>query len=140
MISKVSRKAHSSPKAPRPAAPYEPAVSVGNIVAVSGQVGLTADRELAGPDVAAQTRQTLENVRACVDAAGGSVDDIIRCGVYLADLADFAAMNEVYGEFFAEPRPARTTIGAALAKGFLVEIDALAVLAGDGDAIAPRAR
>ena len=113
----------------RPAGAYSPGiVAEGRFVYVSGQ-GPLRDGAVAGESIAEQTRITLENLAAVLAAAGAGPDDVVRCGVFLADMADFAEMNSVYGEFFADPLPARTTVGAVLA-GFKVEIDCVAVLPG----------
>jgi 2-iminobutanoate/2-iminopropanoate deaminase len=101
-------------------------VAEGRFVYVSGQ-GPTQDGIVIGETAAEQTKVVLENVAAVLAQAGASLADVVRCGVFLADIADFAAMNEVYGQMFPHPLPARTTVGAALA-GFKVEIDCVAVL------------
>ena len=89
--------------------------------------GPLRDGVVVGETTGEQTRITLENLAAVLAAAGAGPDDVVRCGVFLADMADFAEMNSAYGEFFADPLPARTTVGAGLA-GFKVEIDCVAVL------------
>jgi len=110
-----------------PAAPYSPGiVSSGRLVHVSGQ-GPLVDGTVVGGTIEEQTRLTLENVERVLEAAGATRADVVRCGVYLADLDDFAAMNEVYAAFFPAPLPARTTIGCALL-GIKVEIDCVAVV------------
>lgn len=115
--------------APRPAASYSQAVRKGNILQVAGQ-GPTdpATGAFVPGGVAEQTRQTLANVHAILHAAGADFSDVVMMRVYLTDAAHFAAMNEVYSDFVAEPFPARTTVFVGLAPGMLVEIDALAVL------------
>ena len=116
-------------KAPRPAADYSQGVRKGGILQVAGQVPIDpVTGEIAGDTVEEQTRRTLENVRAVLEAAGASFDDVVMLRVYLTRREDFAAMNSVYGEFVTEPFPARTTLFAGLAEGLLVEIDALAVV------------
>jgi len=110
-----------------PAGAYSPGIVVDErLVFVSGQ-GPLRDGEPVSGTIEEETRIVLENVRAVLAAAGARMDDVVRCGVFLADLADFAAMNEVYGAFFADPPPARTTVGALL-PGIKVEIDCIAVL------------
>jgi len=111
---------------PQPQPPYSPVVAAGKTVYTAGQTGTDADGNLVGGGIAAQTRQTLENVRACVEAAGCTMDDVVKVNAYLADLADFAAYNDVYREFFAEPYPARTSVQAGLPAGLLIEIEAIA--------------
>ena len=96
----------------------------------SGQIALDpASGQLVGADVAEQTRQVLRNLAEVLRAAGGSLDDVVKTTVYLADFNDFAAMNTAYGEFFHGPAPARSTIQAArLPRDARVEIDAIALL------------
>ena len=111
----------------RPGGAYSPGiVAEGRFIYVSGQ-GPTQDGAVIGETAAEQTKVVLENVAAVLAQAGASLADVVRCGVFLADISDFAAMNEVYGQMFPHPLPARTTVGAALA-GFKVEIDCVAVL------------
>ena len=123
------REAFSSPDLPPPVGPFSPAVSgPADSIYLSGQVGTDpATGKLAEGGVAAQTERALRNLQAVLQAAGRSLDDVVRAGVYLTDMGDFAAMNEVYGRFFTQPYPARTTIGvAALPLGAKVEIDLVA--------------
>lgn len=113
--------------APPPLAPYSPGTKAGNVVYTAGMVALDASGKLVGSDVATQTRQVLENIRSVIEAAGGSMADIVFNTIWLKDLADYAAMNKAYGEFFLKEPPARACIGAALVKPeFLVEIAAVA--------------
>jgi 2-iminobutanoate/2-iminopropanoate deaminase len=118
----------SSPLAPRPVGPYSAALRSTNLLFVSGQVPLdpTSGRMVEG-DIAAQTRRVLENVRALLDAANLSFAHVVRTTVFLADMNDFQAMNEVYASFFQEPYPARSTVQAArLPRDARIEIDAIA--------------
>lgn len=109
-------------------APLSPGiVAHGRTLYVSGQVPVR-DGELVGTGVQAQTKQALENLGKVLHAAGADFSDVVRCGVYLADIGEFAAMNSVYETYFSEPRPARTTVGAPLVGGIAVEIDCVAVL------------
>jgi 2-iminobutanoate/2-iminopropanoate deaminase len=111
----------------RPAGAYSPGIiAEGRFVYVSGQAPLR-DGVVTGESVGEQTRVALENLAAVLAEAGASLSDVVKCGVFLANMADFQAMNNVYGEFFPPPLPARTTVGAVLA-GFLVEIDCVAAL------------
>jgi 2-iminobutanoate/2-iminopropanoate deaminase len=114
---------------PAPVGPYSPAMRLDRLVFVSGQ-GATDPRtgQLAGPDVATQTAQCLANVEAILKAAGSNLQCVLRCGVFLVDMAEFPAMNEAYARAFGEHRPARTTIQAAAlpGRGLRVEIDAIA--------------
>jgi 2-iminobutanoate/2-iminopropanoate deaminase len=110
-----------------PAGPYSPGViAEGRFVYVSGQ-GPTRDGVVTGESVGEQTRTALQNLEAVLAGAGASLADVVRCGVFLADLADFDEMNRVYADTFPPPLPARTTVGVAL-PGILVEIDCVAVL------------
>jgi len=114
--------------APRPQGPYSPAIIAGEFVFVAGQACVnpkTNKFELG--DIQSETRRTLLNIRAILEEAGSSLKDVVRVGVFLADLNDFAAMNEVYKEFFPEDAPARTTVGVQLPK-IKVEIDCIARL------------
>ncbi|HLY61510.1 MAG TPA: Rid family detoxifying hydrolase [Terriglobia bacterium] len=114
--------------APRPRGPYSQAIVAGDLVFVAGQVPVNpATNELELGDIRSETRLTLENVRAVLEAAGSSMRDVVRVGVFLADLNDFAAMNEVYAKFFPVDPPARSTVGAMLPK-IKIEIDCIARL------------
>jgi 2-iminobutanoate/2-iminopropanoate deaminase len=99
------------------------------MVFTSGQVGLDpATGELVGTDIGQQTQRVLENLRAVLAGAGLSLDDVVKTTVYLADMADFQAMNQVYEKFFSAAPPARTTVAVSgLPRGARVEIDAVAV-------------
>ena len=112
----------SPPGAPAPRGPYSPAVRAGDCIYVAGQVSPVLG------DVQTETRQVLTNIKNILEGCGASMNDVIRCGVYLTDAADFKAMNEVYAEFFGEAKPARTTIivAALPLKDAKVEIDAIA--------------
>jgi len=114
---------------PAPVGPYSPAMRLDRLVFVSGQGAIDPSTgELAGPDVATQTAQCLANVEAILKAAGSSLQHVLRCGVFLVDMAEFPQMNEAYARAFGGHRPARTTIQAAAlpGKGLRVEIDAIA--------------
>jgi reactive intermediate/imine deaminase len=111
---------------PRPSAPYSPAVRAGDFVYVSGQTPRDpATGALSGDDVATQTRLTLSNVRRVLEAAGASMSDVVSVTIYLARADDWGTMNSVYKEFFTEPFPSRTTVGAEL-RDILVEISVVA--------------
>jgi 2-iminobutanoate/2-iminopropanoate deaminase len=111
----------------RPGGAYSPGIiAEGRFIYVSGQVPVR-DGVVVGETAAEQTVVALDNVAAVLAAAGASLQDVVRCGVYLSDMADFAEMNAAYRERFPEPLPARTTVGVTLA-GFKVEIDCVAVL------------
>ena len=122
------RNAVTTEKAPVPVGPYSQAVIEGDLVFVAGQgPGNPATGQLELGDVRTQTTRVLQNMEAILQAAGSSLDRVIRCNVYLKDIADFPAMNEVYAKAFAAPYPARTTIQAgALPGGIAVEIECVA--------------
>ena len=110
-------------------APLTPALKVGDTVYVSGQVPVGSDGRVVGDDVGAQTAQVLANLEAQLRAAGATKADVVKTLVILTNVKrDFAAMNAVYAEFFPDPKPARSTIGAELAIDVLVEIEAVAVI------------
>ena len=114
----------------RPKAPYSPVVRSGDHVYTAGQVAFDANGELVPGDIAEQTEQVLVNLRACLGAAGCSLDDVIKVNVFLLDLAEFEAFNAVYQAAFEEPYPVRTTVQAGLPGGIRVEIEALARVPG----------
>ncbi len=116
--------------APFQGAPYNQAVKAAGLVFVAGQLGLRpGEQEMVGPDVAAQTEQVLQNLRAILEEAGSGLDRLVKTTVFLQDLGDFAAMNEVYARHVGDSPPARSTVEVAkLPSGALVEIEAVAVL------------
>ena len=118
----------ASPLAPQPVGPYSAALRAGQLLFVSGQVPLDpATGRMVEGDIGAHTRRVLENVRALLEAAGLSFAQVVRTTVFLADMNDFQAMNEVYATFFSEPYPARSTVQAArLPRDARIEIDAIA--------------
>jgi 2-iminobutanoate/2-iminopropanoate deaminase len=120
--------------APTPVGPYSPAVVVGNLVFVSGQAGRHPVTNELAPDVDAQTEQTLRNIETILKGAGSSLSRVVRCGVFLVDINEFAKMNAVYARVFAGHRPARTTVevSALPAPGLRVEIDAIATIGEPG--------
>ncbi len=124
----MSIKAIVTDKAPAAVGPYSAATQSGNCIHVSGQLPIDpATGEFAGDDIKAQTRQSLTNIKNILEAAGSSMADIAEVTVLLDSIADFGAMNEVYGEFFSEPYPARAAFEvAALPKAAKVEIKAVA--------------
>jgi len=112
--------------APSPAGPYSPGIDAGTVYC-AGQLGINPDTGSLEEGVVAQTRRALSNIRAVLEAAGLGMKNVVKTTVFLADLADFALMNEEYAKHFSPPYPARTTVQAgALARGALVEIDAIA--------------
>ena len=116
--------------APAAIGPYSQAVRAGNTVYFSGQIPLDpATGNLVDGDIAAQARRAVDNLKAVAEAAGGSLDRIVRLGLYLTDLSQFAAVNAVMQEYFAAPYPARSTIEVSgLPKGAAFEVDAVMVL------------
>lgn len=123
------RQAISSASAPNAIGPYSQAIRAGQLVFLSGQVPIDpATGTLVDGDIAAQTRRVLQNLGEVLKAAGLSFDHVVRTTVYLADLNDFPAMNDVYAAFFASPAPARSTVQVArLPKDARIEIDVIAV-------------
>ena len=126
----MPRTAIHSDQAPAAIGPYSQATRTGNLVFLSGQTPLDpATGNLVEGDIAVQARQAFDNIKAVVAAAGGTMDDIVRVGLYLTDLSQFAAVNAVMQEYFTAPFPARSTIGvSALPKGVAFEADAVMVL------------
>ena len=114
---------------PQAIGPYSQAVKAGGFIFVSGQIALDpATGNLIQGDVAAQTERVLKNLQAILHAAGSGLEKAVRCGVFLKNMGDFAAMNEVYGQFFKLLPPARSTVEVArLPKDVLVEIDVIAL-------------
>jgi reactive intermediate/imine deaminase len=110
--------------------PFSPAVRVGNLIYLSGQIGtLPGTRQLAPGGVAGETRQALENIRAVLTAAGTDFAHVVKCTVFLVDIADYAAMNQVYAGYFPASPPARSTVaGSGLAFGARVEIECIAAV------------
>jgi 2-iminobutanoate/2-iminopropanoate deaminase len=122
------RQAISSPNAPTAIGPYSPAVRVGQLLFVSGQVPLDpATGQMVEGGIAEQTRRVLDNIGALLTAGNCSFADVVRTTIFLADLNDFGAVNEIYGQYFSEPYPARATVQVArLPKDARVEIDVIA--------------
>jgi 2-iminobutanoate/2-iminopropanoate deaminase len=117
----------SPPGIPAPRGPYSPAVRAGDFIFVSGQVPVDpATNELSSGDIKHETRVAINNVKLVLKGAGATLADVVRVGVYLGDGKDFAAMNEVYTEFFGSAKPARSTIVCGFAAEIKVEIDCVA--------------
>lgn len=116
---------------PKPSGPYSPAVKLDRLVFVSGQAAKDpATGQLAGTDVESQTEQVLKNIASILEAAGTDMNHVLRCGVFLTDISEFAKMNAVYERMFGDNRPARTTVQVASLPmpGLRVEIDAIAYI------------
>jgi 2-iminobutanoate/2-iminopropanoate deaminase len=115
--------------APAAIGPYSQAVEIGGAVYLSGQIGLDpATGQLVSGGVESEARRVMENLGAVLKAAGLGFGDVVKTTIFLADLADFTRVNEIYGSYFGEPKPARSTVqAAALPRGARVEIDAIAV-------------
>lgn len=124
----MPRQAIHSPDAPKAIGPYSPAIRSGQLLFLSGQVALDpATGHLVGGDIAVQTRRVMDNIGALLKAAGLSYADVVRTTLFLVDMNDFAAVNDVYGSCFAAPAPARATVQVArLPKDARIEIDAIA--------------
>jgi reactive intermediate/imine deaminase len=123
----MSRSAIATDLAPAAIGPYSQAVRSGNTVFLSGQIPLDpATGQLVEGDIALQARRVFDNLQAVCQAAGGSLDQVMRVGIYLTDLGDFAAVNAVMADYFRAPYPARSTIEVAgLPRGARVEVDAI---------------
>lgn len=124
----MSKNIISTNQAPGAIGPYSQAVEINGFVYTSGQLGLNPETGEFGEGVQEQTRLSLSNVKAILEAAGTSLDQVVKTTVFLKDMNDFAAVNEVYGSFFEEPYPARSAVEVArLPKDGLVEIEVIAV-------------
>jgi 2-iminobutanoate/2-iminopropanoate deaminase len=123
------REVISTKDAPQAIGPYSQAIKANGWVFVSGQVAIDpATQQVIGGDVSAQTERVLRNLSEILQAAGSGLGKVVRCGVFLKNMADFAAMNEVYAKYFSAAPPARSTVEVArLPKDVLVEIDVIAL-------------
>ncbi len=116
-------------KAPSAIGPYSQAVVANGMVYTSGQIALTPEGEMLDGDVVIQTKQVLKNLTAVLEEAGSSLGDVIKTTIFLADMGDFAAVNEIYAEAFGTHKPARSTVAVkTLPRNALVEIDAIAIV------------
>jgi reactive intermediate/imine deaminase len=113
--------------------PFSEAVRVGNTLYLSGQIGiLPGTTELVPGGIVEETRQTLENIRAVLERHGSSLDQVVKCTIFLADIGEWPRMNEVYGTYFGDRKPARSAVaGSGLALGARVEIDCIAVIGSE---------
>ncbi len=132
MFASDGKKVIATDKAPKAIGPYSQAIQFGNLLFTAGQIGLEpSSGELVTGGIEAQTRQVLTNVKNILETAGSGLENVVKTTVFLQNMADFAAMNAVYAEFFPANPPARSTIAvAALPKGAMVEIEAIAILPG----------
>ena len=124
------RQVVSAPDAPKAMGAYSPAIKAGNLLFVSGQIPVDPSTgNLIQGDITAQAEQVMRNLTALLRAAGVGFDHVVRTTVYLADMNDFAAMNEVYSRYIVDPPPARATVQVArLPRDVKIEVDAIAVL------------
>ncbi|WP_116043809.1 RidA family protein [Amycolatopsis palatopharyngis] len=128
----MTKKAVYTDKAPTPVASYSQAVRQGNMLFLAGQGGIDVTfGKLVSDSIEEQTRQTLRNIGCVLDAAGARWDDVVLVRVFVTEHGEFEGMNSVYGEFFREPYPARTTVFCRLAPGMKVEIDAIAIIGSE---------
>ena len=132
MTTSISPRPVTSPDLPTPAGPYSPGIVAGNFVFVSGQAGRDPGTGVLPDGVEAQTEQALRNIETILKAAGSSLSQVVRCGVFLVDIAEFPKMNTVYARAFGTHRPARTTVEVSdlPGAGLRVEIDAVAIVSG----------
>ena len=118
----------STPNAPQAIGPYSQAIKTGGMIYTSGQVALRADGSFNNGDIAAQTTQVFGNLTAVLKEAGSGLDKVLKTTVFLSDMDNFAAMNEIYAKFFGEHKPARSTVAVkTLPKNALVEIECIAL-------------
>ncbi len=124
----MNKRIIATDKAPAAVGPYSQAVRLGDFIFTAGQLGIVPGTgEFAGPDIEAQTRQALENLKAVLEAGGSCLEHVVKTTVFLQDIGEFARMNAVYAEFFPESPPARSAVQvAALPLGGRVEIEAVA--------------
>jgi putative endoribonuclease L-PSP len=121
------KKVISTKDAPQAIGPYSQAIEANGFLFISGQLGVTPSGEFAGADVKSQAQRSLQNLQAILSEAGLGFENVVKTTIFLADIADFAAVNEIYAEFFKEPYPARSTVAVkTLPKGGLVEIELIA--------------
>ena len=124
------RETISTDKAPKAIGPYEQAIRVGDLIYTAGQIPIDPTTgNLIDGGIVEQTRQVLENLKAVLEAGGASLETVIKATVFLKNMADFAALNEVYGLYLGKAKPARSTVAVAdLPRGALVEIDMVATI------------
>lgn len=123
----TQRKVIHTSNAPEAIGPYSQAIDTGDVIYVSGQIPIDPKTgAFAGEDISSQTRQVMENVKAIVEAAGSSMDKVIKCSIFLADMDDFQTVNEIYGSYFGDEPPAREAIAVkTLPKNARVEVSCI---------------
>ena len=126
----MSKEIITTDKAPKAIGPYEQAIKIGNFVYTAGQIPIDPKTgNFVEGGITAQTRQVLENLKAVLEAAGSSLEQVVKATVFLKNMTDFAAMNEIYGEYLGKSKPARSTVAVAeLPRGALLEIDLVAIV------------
>jgi len=126
----VAHQVVDTDSAPKAIGPYSQAIKVGNFIFTSGQIAIDPEKnELISAGIQEQTRRVLENLKAVLEAAGSSLENVVKTTVYLSDMYEFSAMNEVYAQFFESTKPARATVEVSrLPKDVKVEIDAIATV------------
>jgi 2-iminobutanoate/2-iminopropanoate deaminase len=123
----MAKREISTDLAPAPLGPYSQAIRAGDLVFVAGQVGIDPETsEKVAGGIVEQGAQTMENIKAILEVAGASLDDVVKTTVHVSDLGMFPEFNAVYERYFSEPRPVRTTVESGLPGGFLVEVDVVA--------------
>jgi 2-iminobutanoate/2-iminopropanoate deaminase len=124
----MDKKAVVTPKAPRPVGPYSQAIEAGDLIFLSGQIGLNPQTNQLADGLAAQTRQVLENLTGVLQTVGLDLSAVAKTTIFLTDMADFKEVNQIYAGYFPSTPPARSTVAVkALPLGALVEIEAVAV-------------
>ena len=123
------KKQISTTKAPSAIGPYSQAIAANGMLYVSGQIPVNPATGEVSVDISEQTKQSMENIKAILEEAGTDFSKVVRCGIFIKNMDDFAKINEVYGTYFTEPYPARATVEVSrLPKDVLVEIDAIVIL------------
>lgn len=125
---KISKRKISTEGAPKPAGPYSQAIVTGNTIYVAGQGPFNPGTGKMATGFEEQAVQTFENIKAIVESAGATLQDVVKVNVYLTDLNNFAKMNEVYKRYFQDPYPARATVGTQLLGGMSIEVECVAVI------------
>jgi 2-iminobutanoate/2-iminopropanoate deaminase len=127
---KMEKKVVFTEKAPKPIGPYSQAIIAGNLIFTAGQIPIDpATNQVVQGDIKEQTRRVLENLRAILESVGATFDDVVKVTIYMKDLNEFSAMNEVYSEYFKNSPPARTTVEVSrLPRDVRIEIDLIAIV------------